>query len=393
MPRALCLLLCFSSFAVCQNFNRKSDHLSSPSSSVEVFYVVDGSTLTTYNVDQQTFEATAAGTTAMPSGQYPGIVTSPNGQFLYYVTGSSYSGQSKKLYVYDTDTNGVPGNAPVQSMNAGHLSSPVVNPNGAFFYTVNMGTENPDGTSQFAIVRSTVDPSTGKLSQPVTEATYTLDTEASGNDCELTINGFNPAGTIMYDAIVCDGPHASGSSTYNQRTVNLQTGALGADQQIYGFGYYAGSGNANVQFENNFMFSFVYVGNQGPDANEVDVYQLPNTATPVVSCTTSMLAVCGDFGFGLAHPSGEYVFMQGNGGLTYIGQVNVDTQQIVEVNSLPYGVWMFSPDGKVVYGLPSMGSQHDIYLSGFNATTGDVKLGGVIQLPHVVDYWVAAERY
>jgi hypothetical protein len=369
--------------------NRSYQAASSP---IELFYVVDNSTLTTYNIDPHSFEPSAVGTTTMPKSKYPGIVTSPNGRFLYYLTDFAFSATDQKLYVYDTDAMGVPASTPVQATNAGQLAGLMVNPGGTFLYSVAVGPIGKELTRQYVIVRNVIDPATGKLSQPVTEATYQLDSDASGNDCNLALLGFNPAGTMMYDGIFCGGPHASGSSTYNQRTVDLQTGTLGPDQQVYGFSYYAGSGNATVQFENSFMFAFIQYGNQGPNANVVDVYQMPNVATPVVNCTTSMLATCGDFGYALAHPSGQYVFLYGNN-VTDIGQVDLNTQQIIQVNSLPYEVRLFSPDGTVAYGQTLPASPHDVYISGFNAATGEAKLGGVIVLPHVLDSWAAAQRY
>jgi hypothetical protein len=387
MPRALCLLLCFSSLAFAQ-VNRSSQ-ASSPSSAVEVFYVVDVSTLTTYNIDPQTFEPTAVGTTAMPRSKYPSIVMSPDGQFLYYL--ANVSVESQKLYVYDTDAMGVPGSTPVQTTSPGHISNLLVNPAGTFLYSVAVGPPSQQEITQFAIVRNVIDSTTGKLSRPATEATYQLDTQSSGNDCSLSIVGFNPAGTIMYDAILCNSPHASGSLTYNERSVDLQTGALGPDQEIYGFGYYAGSGYANVQIEGNVLFAFDSFDNQGPNANIVDVFQLPNVTAPAVNCTESMWALCGDFGHALAHPSGSYVFLEGSSSSTDIGQVNLEAQQIVEVNSLPFGVQMFSPDGTIAYGTTS--AFGEIHVAGFNIANAQVTPGGTISLTRIDDYWSAAERY
>lgn len=388
MSRALYLLLCFSSLALAQTFNR-SQPASTPSSAVQVFYVVDGSTLTTYNIDPQTLEPSAVGTTTLPLSQYPSLVTSPNGQFLYYLANDNSKGE--KLYVYDTNAMGVPPSAPVQVISTSELEGLSVNPVGRFLYLVAVAPLQQYMT-QYTIVRNVIDPATGKLSQPMTEATYQLDAYPSGNDCYLSILGFNPAGTVMYDGIFCSGPHGSGSSTYNQRSVDLQTGALGPDQQIYAFSYYAGSGNANVQMQNNLMFAFVSYENQGPNANLVDVYQLPDVTTPTVNCTASMWVVCGSFGYALAHPSGEYVFLQDSSGLTDIGQVNLETQQIAEVSSLPYEVRIFSPDGRIAYGTNST-TQAKIRIAGFNSASGEVKLGGIIQMPRALDYWTAAERY
>lgn len=387
MPRLCCLLLCFSSLVFAQTSNPHSNV--APSHAVEVFYVVNNSTLTTYNIDPQTLDPDAVGTTAIPGSQSPYLVTSPNGQFLYYVTRFENSANDR-LYVYGTNAMGVPGSAPAQTLNASHVEALAANPGANFLYSVIVG---PPGqtTTEYAIVRSTINPANGTLSRSAAEATYQLDSVVSANDCYLSLMGFNPAGTMMYDAILCSGPHGSGSGTYNQRTVNLQTGALGPDQQIYSFSYYAGSAYANVQVENNLMFTFVQNFNQGPNANLVDVYQLPNTS-PAINCTATMWAVCGDFTFSLAHPSGEYVFLQDPSNIADIGQVNLETQQILPVNNLPFEARMFSPDGKLVFG-PNPGNNGEIDLAGFNPANAEVKLGGTIDLPNSGDYWTVAERY
>ena len=227
----------------------------------------------------------------------------------------------------------------------------------------------------------------------MTEATYALDNNVSGNDCYLEILGFNPAGTTLYDGILCSGPHASGSETFNQRSVDLQTGALGADAQDYTFSSYAGSGYAGIQFENNLMFAFDSYYNQGPNANTVQLFQTqPLSTTPLVNCTTTMLTVCGDFTSAYAHVSGKYVFLRDTNYLTDILQVDLNTQQLTQVNTIPGNVARFSPDGSVIYGDNPDNPQ--IRIAGFNATNGEVKLGGSVLLPHVIDdYWFAAERH
>ncbi len=389
MSRALCFLLCFSSLAFTQTLNR----IDNPSSAVEVLYVIDGSTLTTYNIDQQTFQPTVAGTTTLPLTKLYRLTTSPNGEFLYYLTANNYSNAQQKLYVYDTNANGVPASMPVQATQANQLSQLIVNPAGTFLYSIAMGPVTE--TTQFSIVRNVVNPANGTLNTPVTEATYQLDTVISGDDCGLTIAGFNPAGTILYDAILCSSPHGSGSETYNQRSVDPQTGALGPDQQIFTFDYYAASGYVGVQFANNLMFAFTSYFNQGPDASVIDVYQTqPYSSTPLIDCTASMLAICGSYAGALAHPSGNYVFL-GNSSdePTGIYAVNLTTQQFVEGNSIPFQVFTLSPDGSVAYGNTSSTPGH-IHIAGFNAANGGVKLGGSVELPHpLYSSWFVAERY
>lgn len=400
MRHSLCLLLLIPSFALGQNVasivrgNHSLPAGSPPSSAVEVLYVVDNSVLTTYNIDPQTFQATAVGTTSMPAAKYIDLIPSPNGQFLYYLANPTFSSGHQKLYVFDTDATGVPASTPVQATNANQLAGVAINPAGTFFYSVAVGPVGPQYTTNYAIVRNAINPANGSLSQPVTEATYTLDTDASGNDCYLEILGFNPTGTTLYDGIICSGPHASGSETFNQRTVDPQTGALGPDEQVYGFNSYAGSGYADVQFENNLMFAFDSFFNQGPNANTLQIFQTqPLSSTPLVNCTTSMLTVCGDFSTPAhAHPSGKYVFLQDTNYLTDILQVDLTTQQLTQINTIPGNVEKFSPDGSVIYG--DNPDDAEIRIAGFNAANGDVKLGGSVLLPHVIeDNWFTSERH
>ena len=256
-----------------------------------------------------------------------------------------------------------------------------------------MGPTSAQFTTPYDIVRDLINPKNGKLSAPITEATYTLDSNVSGNDCSLAILGFNVAGTEMYDGIFCYGPHASATITYNQRSVDPQTGALGPDQEVYSYSSYAASENASVQFAGNLMFAFVSYYNHGPNANLVDVYQLPNVTTPQINCTTSMLAVCGDFIFGLAHPSGKYVFLTDPTNVTDIGAVNLSTQQITQTSSIPYEVQQFSPNGTIAYGVNDVNGALDVEIYGFNAATGAVRQGGTISVPSDLDSWFAAERY
>ena len=392
MLRTACLLFCLSAFSFAQ-ISSQITVGSAPSSAVQVVYVVDGATLTTYNVDPQTLQATAVGTLTLPESTYPGVVTSPNGRFLYYSAYLSSSQQDHELYVYDTNASGLPGQSPVQQLKVAHLSGLVVHPSGKFLYRISVGPTSAQFTTPYDIVRDLINPKNGKLSAPITEATYTLDSNVSGNDCSLAILGFNVAGTEMYDGIFCYGPHASATITYNQRSVDPQTGALGPDQEVYSYSSYAASEYASVQFEANLMFAFVSYYNQGPNANLVDVYQLPNVTTPQVNCTASMWAVCGDFIFGLAHPSGKYVFLTDPTNVTDIGAVNLSTQQIMQTSSIPYEVQQFSPDGTLAYGVNDVNGALDVEIYGFNVATGDVRQGGTINVPSDLDSWFAAERY
>lgn len=387
MSRLLCLLLCVSSFAFAQT-SIPENNGSAASSRVQVVYAIDGSTLTTYNVDPQTFQAAAVGTNTLIESTYPYLITSPNGHFLYYEAVKDYSDAGRNLYVYDTNALGVPGTRPVQKIKAQALYGMAVHPNGGFLYMVTQGSSS-NGMTSYAIVRNLIDQNNGKLSQHVTEATYQLDSGTSY--CSPTILGFDTAGTTMYDAVYCSYPHGTSAATYYARPVDLQTGALGPDRQLYTWNYYAGSGYENVQFRNQRMFDFVQTMFSG---DYVNIYRVQQPlGAPVVNCTSSMWAACGNFVFALAHPSGQYVFLFDSTSITDIGQVDLSTQQITQTSMIPYEVQQFSPDGKIAYGVNDVNGALDIEIYGFSVASGQVTQGGTISVPSDLDSWFTAERH
>src|SRR5258708_16807982 len=141
MPRVLGLLLCVSSFVVAQNLNTHSNG-SALSPAVQVVYTIDGSTLTTYNLDPQTLQAAEVGTITPSESTYPYLITSPNGRFLYYEAVQDYSGTGRNLYVYDTNGSGLPGTTPVQKIKAQWLFGMATHPNGQFLYMVAQGSSS-----------------------------------------------------------------------------------------------------------------------------------------------------------------------------------------------------------------------------------------------------------
>jgi hypothetical protein len=390
MSRVLCLLLCASSIAFTQTSNHTPSNGSTPSSATQFVYVIDGTTLTAYNVDPTTFQATDLGNITISQAVQPELTTSPNGRFLYYIAFQGSSGASgNEIFVYDTNASGLPGATPVQKVNATHLYwEAIAHPSGRFLYSLTVGTGG-NGMTPYAMVRNLVDQNNGKLSRSVVEATYQLDSNTSF--CNPWILGFDASGSIMYDGIYCSYPHGTSAVTYNERAVDLQTGALGPDQQIYTWNYYAGSGFEYVQFVNNLMFDF---GVTEFDGDWVNIYQVqPNVSAPLVNCTSSVWAICGNYQSGMAHPSGKYVFLWDSTSVDYIGQVNFSTKQITQTSSIPYQAEQFSPNGTIAYA-PNYGSSAlDIEIYGFDISSGQVTQGGTITGPSGLDTWLAAERY
>src|SRR5205807_9822576 len=72
------------------------------SSSLQVVYLQDGTTLTTYNVDPQTLIATQVGQPfQLPMATFTLLIPSLNGEFLYIL--GADSSQNQSLWVFATD--------------------------------------------------------------------------------------------------------------------------------------------------------------------------------------------------------------------------------------------------------------------------------------------------
>jgi hypothetical protein len=381
---SLCALLCLATLTFAQT----------PSTTLQLVYVIDGSTLTTYNVHPQTLQATEAGRTTLQQATYPYLATSPNGHTIYYTAFQNTNQQGERLYVYNTNGSGVPDSRPVQSLSLTRVWSILVDPTGKFLYLVHEGTPGSQYT-RYTIVRYVINPTTGRISQPVAEATYTLDSVISGLYCSLGIFGMNAAGSKLYDEIDCSYPHGGNEVTYNERTVNTQTGVLGPDQKVYYWNNSSGGGE-KVQFVKNLMFDFVVPNNYQQNINEVNVYPLrPNVSNPLIKCDASILANCGsDYGLS-AHPSAQYVFLynsQSSG--TEIDKVDLSSKQIVATSStIPYEVQQFSPHGSIAYAANDVGTALNIEIYGFNVANGNVTAGGLISVPSDLDSWFTAERH
>jgi hypothetical protein len=409
-PAALLwLIVCLSSLATVAhaspaglplNMGSTSHSPSSSSSStvqsvVQVVYVIDGSTLTTYDVDPQTLNATQVSTLALDESTYPLLVSSPNDRFVYYIAYDDPSELSEHLWVYTTDASGAPHSPAVQEIDVnGLFGIPQVDPSQNFFYAVY---ESPSGAfyNSFTIQRFALDPKTGFISELEIEAKYRLP-NISGEVCTLSILGFNPAGNKLYDEVYC-GTHGGPIATYNERSVNLQTGTLGPDLQVYSWSCNTGGGFESVQFFNDIMFDFVIPNDYQSGVDSVNIYPLkPDTSTPLLQCAATMLEACGN-ATGVMHPSGKYVFMAISQDSTQIDKVETNEKKIVDTsNYIPYTLQyggQFSPDGTIVYALSNNVSSYDIEIYGFDEATSAVTLGGVIGVPSLFDPFFVAERY
>jgi len=389
-----CVLLCLGTLTLAQN--AKSSAAQTSPTPVQVVYLLEGTTIVTYNVDPETLNPSQIGSLTVPAAVnnpdlYPGLTAVLNDQFIYY---RGYATQTQqRVWVFATDATGAPQLPAVQQFNVTSFGGLQVDPKANFAYVVSEGVpSNGSYTTPWYLRRFVIDPVSGKLSQSQIEATYALDNGAEGTTfCGLSFLGFNSSGTRLYDEVACSGFSAN-NATYNERTVNLTTGALGSDVEVYSWSN-GTEGYESVQFVGDRLFDFVTPNDYQPGAESVNIYPVvPVTSTPLLTCTAEMLEACG-YSTGMAHPSGEYIFMAIAGDLTQIDKVEVSQEKIVDTsNYIPYEVTQFSPDGTLVYGVQHENSGYQILISGFNVATSAVTPGGSISAPSMADPFYVAER-
>jgi hypothetical protein len=364
------------------------------SAPVQIVYTLDGSTLTTYNINAQTLQPAQAGAITVSQATSPGVAPSPDGHFLYYTSYTDYSYDGGQLAVYATNADGAPQSTPVQTLNFPSMYGPLADPAAPYVYAVSFDNTGTN-TSPYSIVRYKRDTQTGELSDPVTEATYDLSTQQEGYYCSLGILGFSPDGGELYDDVYCTAPFGNSSATYYESSVNSANGKLGKDQQIYNWSN-PNAGGETVQFVRNLMFDYASPNPSVGAPEYIDVYPVqPNTNTPLIQCTSSMQAVCGSYQLALAHPSGRYVFLFDQENITEIDQVNLSAGQFTPTSSsIPYEVQQFSPDGSIAYGVNDTSSGAlEIEIYGFNAADAATTTGGTIPVPSDLDSWWTAERF
>lgn len=377
MRYAIALWFALSCVAHTQDLMTKLN--AAPSMPVQVLYVLDGTNLYTYDIDPQTFEASLMGTIPLPKPQVNGLAASADGRFLYVMASDPYPATDNRIYVYDTTGYGVPG-TPLQSLPANNESSMVVDPTGNFLYAVRMGTHATKNLNlPWSMYRYDVNATNGELTHLVNEATYLLPDQGT-NSCSLSIVGMNAHGTEIYDFEWC-GTHEGENGFYHERTVDPQTGALGAPQQIFYWTVGSIGYPESVQIIKGLLFAFAYPIAYQP-YNELQVYPVTTNqnAKPLIDCTSSMLADCGS-DVGLAHPSAKYVFYTNSQtNTTNVDAVNLSSKQIVSTGTTfatpTPNVLKFSPDGSVVYSWEPTTSTISIF--GFNAATAAITTGGSV---------------
>ncbi len=385
MLRTFPWMLCFAlSFLL----NQSARATNQPSTGRQVVYLQDGTTLLTYNVNQQTLSATQVGTPfTLPMATFSLLTPSVNGEFLY-IQGTD-SSQNQRLWVFATDASGVPQTTPVQVLNASAMYSFEIDPSANFAYAI-VGSLNSQNQTVYGIRSYAVDTLTGKLSSPTLVAKYPPNGPCGAVDgASPGLNGFSPNGHAFYDNWFCN-YHGNVNATYYERAVNLQTGALGSETEVYNWNN-GSEGYDNVTFINNRIVDFSTPNPYLLGENSLSIYPVvPNSTTPLLQCTADMLEACGYSIGDTVHPSGKYIFFILNYYTDQIAQIEPASMQLVDTgNYIPYQVSKFSPDGTIVYALSVGSTTYDVEIYGFDPATADVTTtGGLIGAPAISDtFW------
>jgi len=363
------------------------------SSSLQVVYLQDGTTLTTYNVDPQTFTATQIGQPfQLPLATFTLLFPSLNGEFLYILGSDSNHNQS--LYIFATDPSGVPQSPPVQVLSAKGMLNFEFDPAANFAYA-SVQSLNSQGQYLYDIRRFTVDPATGKLSSAAVAAKY-----PPNGPCQPGILGANPDldgfssnGRVLYDDWYCVYPDNT-VVTYYERSVNLQTGALGPDVEIYTWSN-GPQGYDTVTFNNTHIVDYSIPNYNQQGVNSLSIYPVvPNSTKALVRCDATMLQACGYSLAASVHPSGHYIFFVIDYYTDQIASIDLPDRKLIDTTHyIPYQVAKFNSDGTIVYALNVMSSTYNVQIFGFDLANANVTPGGAIPAPSISDtFWPATRQ-
>jgi hypothetical protein len=347
---------------------------SSPSSSIDVVYILNNGGIETYDVDPKTGIPTDEGLFGVPP-ENPVLSPSLDDHFVYVIGNNPGSG-ALQLWVYATNLVGLPQYPPLQTINFESFTSYFsINPNGTLAYAVQYS-KNSQGEALAGIRYFTVNPSTGLLvKSPKVLATYPPNGPCGegAEEAGFSIVGFDPRGDKLYDAWSCE-YHDSFGITYYTRQVDQKTGALGPDVETFSWSN-GDDGFDYVHFSPIALMDYEIPNDYQQGINSLNVYPL-NGGSPIFSCTASMLQVCGNGISATVDPSGNYIFFQTGIYATEITKLDLANQQVVPTgSSFPDAVQVFSPDDKLIYST-DQNANGIIHIYTFDAAAGSAKYNG-----------------
>lgn len=332
--------------------------------SIEVLYVQQNTNILTYKVDPETLQATEVGQQLALSGSAAVVrlIPSPNGHFVYVLTGTDYTQTS--VSVYATDNSGVPQAPAFQSVGPAAVSQFSIDPNGRFAYMVEY-TNASEGALLYRVRLFTINGSTGKLSEsPQAQLKY-----GPSSYCAPALDSYPNGGEIQY-SIFCT-PSGSLSATYYKRSIDSETGEWGPSSEFYNF-------DDNDINSDEVRLSARSVNDLNLLNTQISVRIYPPSGgnSPLIDCTSAMLAACSEASQFWQDNSGQYLLLSLNGNLEIV-KVDLNSKQIVDTgNSITQDPY-FSPDNSILYGA-DYGTGTSVQIYGFNESTGGLRAGNQV---------------
>jgi hypothetical protein len=349
---------------------------SAPSTPVDVAYVINQGAIETWTLDPATGTPTDQGQTLV-APVYFSLVPSADDHFVY-IEGTDPTTNTDTLWVYATDSNGVPQATPVQTLSlSNYTSNLTISPNGTLAYAVRSFL-NTQYEVLSGILFFRINPATGIVSGPTVVREY-----AAGGLCETELDdgspellGFNATGTRLYDDWNCSF-HESGLVAYYALGVNQTTGNLAAGIKIFSWGISTSLGFDRVVFTPTNLIDFNVPNNYQTGVNSVNVYPPNGGTAPIFTCDASMLEACG-YGTAMhADLSGKYVFLETAPDNAQEAKLELAAKQIVTTPYyIPEAITAFSLDDALIYSQNPYNTTAPFfyYIYTFNSATGAVSL-------------------
>jgi hypothetical protein len=335
--------------------------------SFEVLYIQQNTTLLTYTVDPATLQATVLGQPLVLSGNAATVrvIPSPKDDFLYVLTGADYTKMS--LSVYATDSSGAPQTPALQTLGPAAITELTIDPNGKFAYMVEYTTRS-EGALLYTVHLFRINALTGELK----ESPQVLLKYGPSSYCAPSLDGFYPNGGEIEYSIFCT-PSGSLSETFYKRTINSETGEWGPSSEFYSFDdNNDGINSDEVRLSSRSLNDLNLLNTQ----TSVRIYPPMGGKTPLIDCTSTMLAACGEASQFWQDISGQYLFLSLNGNMEIV-KVDLASKRIVDTGSSINLTPNFSPDDAILYGV-AQGSESYVQIYGFNKNNGGLTLGDQI---------------
>jgi hypothetical protein len=320
--------------------------LTSGFAATEILYVTHGRSIDTYSVNKTTAEATKLNTLKT---NYLPFSMQRFGSFLYVCAEFETDNPTTAILVYRVTAEGVPEVKPVQTLSVkNQLAQLTIHPDGTIAYVMFWWQQNVKGTLESAsdIVLFTRDSKTGRLTNTTKVlAKFPLRASCCAPD-DFTLT---PKGTKIFAVTNIHESSSVLTVTYAYFTVNPKSGVLVKADWSW----------QDVITETQSPYStfgdalIVQMDGLG---HGIRVYPMgaKQDSTPIIDCTSKMLAVCGDRGqFPQLDPSGGYLTFD-DFSVEEIPFVTINTtaKRLQETESTPgnsNGTVVFSPDEALVY--------------------------------------------